>query len=167
MRPVTERETADWTALARQYGFVDERGDFALGRFVFGRFSLERVGAARMYMRFITPVPAGLYTEELERKTPPILFDRTAEGEVIIPGRWWQRNFERLGEDPQTPGDIRKRAALLARYARFSDAVLPASLETIAILAPDDKGELVPHEAVPPGTEAVILVEGIPEQPGE
>lgn len=161
MRLVTPEEAEAWRALARQYGFVNDQGDFALGRFVFEKFGLERVGAARIYVRFITPVPAGLYTEELQRKTPPILFDRTAEGEVIIPGRWWQRNFERLSEDPEAPPDVRQRAAVLARQARFSDAVLPADMETIAILAPNEQGELVPHEAVPPGTEAVILVEGL------
>ncbi|MBI2073132.1 MAG: hypothetical protein HYT81_08895 [Gemmatimonadetes bacterium] len=167
MRPVTNEEAEEWTALARRYGFVNEQGDFALGRFVFGKFGLERVGAARLYVRFITPVPAGLYTEDLQRKTPPILFDRTAEGQVILPGRWWQGNFERLSEDPQAPADVRQHAARLARHARFSDALLPASVETIAILAPDERGELAPHEAVPPGTEAVILVAGAPEQQEE
>lgn len=160
MRPVTQEEAEQWRDLARQYGFVNEQADFALGRFIFGRFGLERVGAARMYVRFITPVPAGPYTDDLQRKTSPILFDRTAEGEVILPGRWWQLAFERLSEDEQAPADVRQRAAVVARQARFSDAVLPADVETIAILAPDENGQLVPHEAVPPGTEAVILVEG-------
>lgn len=167
LRPVTKEEAEEWRALARQYGFVNEQGDFALGRFVFEKFGLERVGAARIYVRFITPVPAGLYTEDLQRKSPPILFDRTAEGQVILPGRWWQRNFERLSEDAQAPADVRQRAALLARRARFSDAILPADVETIAILASDDKGELVPHEAVPPETKTVILVEGVPDQQEE
>lgn len=160
MRSVTKEEAEEWTALARQSGFVNEQGDFALGRFVFEKFGRERVGAGRVYVRFITPVPAGLYTEDLQRKVPPILFDRTPEGEVILPGRWWQLNFERLGEDAQTPADVRHRAALMARRARFSDAVLAADIETIAILAPDEKGKLVPHEAVPPATRAIILVEG-------
>lgn len=164
MRPVTKEEAEAWTALARQYGFVNEQGDLALGRLVFEKFGLERVGAARIYVRFITPVPAGLYTEDLQRKTPPIRFDRTAEGEIIIPGRWWHLNFERLGEDASAPPDVRQQAARMARHARFSDALLPASLETIAIVVPDEKGEMVPHEAVPPGTRAVILVEGSPER---
>ena len=167
MRPVTPEEGEAWRALARQYGFVNEQGDFALGRLIFAKFGLERVGAARIYVRFITPVPAGLYTEDLQRKSPPILFDRTAEGEVILPGRWWQLNFERLSEDRDAPADVRRRAALLARHARFSDALLPADMETIAILAPDEKGELVPHEAAPPGTQAVILVEGLPARQEE
>lgn len=118
-------------------------------------------------MRFITPVPAGIYTEDLQRKPPPILFDRTAEGEIVVPGRWWQSNFERLGEDTEAPAEVRQRAALLARHARFSDALLHADVETIAILAPDEKGELAPHEAVPPGTQAVILVEGLPARQEE
>ncbi|MBI2080121.1 MAG: hypothetical protein HYT86_00070 [candidate division NC10 bacterium] len=165
MRVVTPEEAEEWRALARQYGFVNEQGDFALGRFVFEKFGLERVGAGRVYVRFITPVPAGLYTEDLQRKGPPILFDRTAEGQIIIPGRWWQSSFERFGEDPAVPADVRRQAARIAHHGRFSDAVLPADVETIAILVPDEKGEPVPHEALPPGTRAVILVEGVPDQP--
>lgn len=160
MRLVTPEETEEWRALARQYGFVNEQGDFALGRFVFEKFGLERVGAARIYVRFITPVPAGLYTGDLQRKGPPILFDRTAEGQIIIPGRWWQSSFERFSEDAAASADVRRQAARIARHGRFSDAVLPADVETIALLVPDEKGEPVPHEAVPPGTRAIILVEG-------
>lgn len=160
MRLVTPEETEEWRALARQYGFVNEQGDFALGRFVFEKFGLERAGAGRVYVRFITPVTAGLYTEDLQRRTPPILFDRTSEGQVIIPGRWWQSSFERFSEDPAAPADVRRQAARIARHGRFSDAVLPADVETIAILVPDEKGEPVPHEALPPGTRAIILVEG-------
>lgn len=48
MRPVTPEEAEEWQALARQYGFVNEQGDFALGRFMFEKFGLERVGAARI-----------------------------------------------------------------------------------------------------------------------
>ncbi len=82
MRPVTRDEALGWLAMARKYGVVGDEG-----RFGFGRCVLERADAHRWTVRFITPVPAGLYTEDLRPKVPPIQFDRTSAGEIILPGR--------------------------------------------------------------------------------
>jgi hypothetical protein len=147
MRQVTHEEAERWTAKAREYGFVNAEGNIALGRFV-----LERDETGQLYVEFVTPCPAGFYDEELRPKTPPILFDRTPTGGIILPGRWWQLTFERLSEDEAVPAEVRKGTALMSRGVEFGDAILPPDTDTISFLAPDWEGELVQHEALPPGT---------------
>jgi hypothetical protein len=151
MRPVTAAEVEAWSALARRHGFMNEAGDFA-----FGRYIVETTAGGDVSIVFITPVPAGLYTEDLQPKTPPIRFDRTSGGEIILPGRGWQRTFERISEDETAPPEIRHIAGLAARHVQATDARLPPDTETIAILAPDDQGRMIPHEALPPGTRVSL-----------
>ena len=80
MRKVTKEEAKAWKELAREHGFVNEEGHFALGRFV-----VDESDENHLHMQFITPLPAGLYTEnDLQLKTPPILFERTSTGEIIL-----------------------------------------------------------------------------------
>ena len=153
MRPVTRDEADGWLALARQYGVVDDQGGFAFGRYV-----LERVDTHRWTVRFITPVPAGLYTADLRPKVPPIQFDRTPAGEIILPGRWLQTTFEHLSEDPTAPPDVRRAADVVARTVGISDCLLPADQETILIGAPDERGAVIPHEALPPGTSVELTL---------
>lgn len=154
MRRVTREEAEAWTSLARQYGFVNADGDIALGRYV-----LEQE-AGQTWVHFITPVVAGLYTERDARpQTPPILFERTDAGEIILPGRWWQRMFESLGGDENVPEDVRRGAAVAARTVLVSDYLVPAVVETISFLAPNDAGEMVVHEALPPGTRIPLMIQ--------
>jgi len=147
MRQVTPDEVETWTALARQYGFVNAGGQIELGRYV-----VEQTETGQRYMKFITPLPAGLEEEDLRAKAPPILFDRTPPGEIILSGRWWQLVFERLSEPAHVRGEMRQKAALAARTTQFEDLLLPADTDTITFLAPDRTGNLIVHEALPPGT---------------
>jgi hypothetical protein len=146
MREVTQAEAASWTALAEEHGFTDESGDLEPGR-----FAVESFEGDTLTLRTITPIVAGLYTEDLRRKTPPIMFDRTAGGEIVLPGRWWAHMLERLSDGLEDAGDLRAAAGArqLAREASFLDVALPADTDTIAFLAPVDD-ELVVHEALPP-----------------
>ncbi len=90
MRQITREEAESWLEVAREYGFVAEDGTFALGRFVTEEIDDDR----NLLVRFITPLPAGQYTEaDIRPKTPPILFDRTGDGRIILPARWWQLKF--------------------------------------------------------------------------
>ena len=147
MRQVTREEAEAWTEMARQYGFVNADGQIALGRYV-----VEIAETGQLSVEFVTPCPAGLHDEDLHPKIPPILFDRTPAGEIILPGRWWQLTFQRLSEDESAPAEVRKNAALLARGADFGNALLPPDTDTISFLAPNWEGNLVRHEALPPGT---------------
>jgi hypothetical protein len=157
MRKVTRREADAWTALAEQYGFTDAEGDVALGR-----FDMEAT-AGGLLIHKITPIPAGLYSEALERKTPPIRFDRTPAGEIILPGRWWQLWFERVQELEELPAAMRRDAGVAATGVVFPDILLPADTDTIVIDAPDWDGRLVAHEALPPGGQIRLTLPGKPQ----
>ena len=157
MRRVTQEEADEWMSLAHGYGFAGEKG-FALGRFI-----VEEMEEGEIYLQFITPVPAGLYTEQLEPKPPPIQFDRTAAGEIILPGRWWVHMFELLSEDAEAPEDVRRTAATASRRVSFSDAFLPPTTETILISAPNKEGEMVPTEALPPRTRVRVNIQPLSE----
>jgi len=154
MRRVTREEAEGWTSLARQHGFINADGNIALGRYV-----LEQ-DDGQTWVRFITPVVASLYTERDARpKTPPILFERTDTGEIILPGRWWQQMFELVAGDETIPAEVRRIATVAARSVVVSDCLVPAAVETISFLAPNDAGELVVHEALPPGTRVPLMMQ--------
>lgn len=150
MRRVTRDEAAQWMSLAQEHGFASEKG-FALGRFV-----AEGMESGNLKIRFVTPMPAGLYSEDLRPKEPPMMFDRLATGEIIFPGRWWQDMFEKLSEAEEVPDEVRRNAALTARVIDMSDGFLPADTDTVEIRASDAQGNLVAHEALPPNTIALI-----------
>ena len=154
MRNVTEQEAEEWMALAQQHGFASKEG-FALGRFIVEPTEVPK----EISLLVITPIPADLYTENLQTKTPPIEFDRTAEGQIILPGRWWQHMFERTSEDPEIPEDVRRNAQRMSRHSFVPDTFLPVATETISILAPDASGKLVPTEVVPPGGRISFMLE--------
>ncbi|HET8531351.1 MAG TPA: hypothetical protein VFO08_09400, partial [Methylomirabilota bacterium] len=48
---------------------------------------------------------------------------------------------------------MRQMAAAIVATTICHDALLPAATDTIEISAPDPEGNVVPHEALPPGTE--------------
>lgn len=147
MRKITQQEADEWMALAYEHGYVSEDGEVALGR-----FQVEQVTEGRLRLTLITPVIAGKYSEELQPKTPPIMFDRTPEGNIILPGRWWQHMFERMAGDGDIPAEERRLGGIAARHVFVGDALLPPDRDTIAMSAPDESGEYVTHEALPPGT---------------
>ncbi len=151
MRKITRQEAAEWMALARAHGFTDADGRVALGRFV-----VAQDPDGRVRLTFVTPVIAGAYTEDLQPKTPPILFDRTPDGRIILPGRWWQHLFERAAEDESIPAEARRLGGVAARHVFVPDVFLPPDTDTIQMSAPDERGEYVTHEALPPGTEAYL-----------
>ncbi len=147
MRKITLQEAHEWMALAREHGYVNDDGDVALGR-----FQVEETPGGQLRLTFLTPVIAGMYSEELQPKTPPILFDRTPDGRIIIPGRWWQAMFEALAEIESVQEDERRLSAVAARHIVVGDALLPPETDTIEMRVPDEDGAYVNHEALPPGT---------------
>ncbi len=158
MRQVTREEANECMSLARTYGFATEDG-FALGRFI-----LEEMGVEEVCLQFVTPLAAGSYTEQLESKTPPIQFDRTPAGEIIIPGRWWAHMFELVSEAADVPEDLRRKSAVLSRRIHVGDVLLPPTTETIRISVPDEEGKMVPTEALPPRTRARIRIQPSSEE---
>ena len=159
MRKIQQAEAESWTALARQHGFTDAEGNIEIGCCV-----IEPDGRGTSCMRFITPVPAGLYDSmTLAKKTPPILFDRDDAGRIIVPGRWLQYMCEELAEDDRAeddrvPPSVREIASIAARSGIFEDYHLPPDFETIEFMASDDEGNLVLHEALPPETRIPMAI---------
>jgi hypothetical protein len=157
MRSVTRDEANEWMALAQEHGYVNKQGQLELGRFEFE----PEVQA----IRIVTPFIAPLFKEDLTRKTPPIQFDRTPDGQLIIPGRLWQDVMSRLSEVEDLTEELRAAAAQAARHMHVEDAYLPAETYTIAMRAPDDQDEVVTFEALKPGT--YIGIQMIPMDKGK
>ena len=147
MRKISQSEADEWMGLARERGFVNDRGELALGR-----FQVEAAAGGQLRLTFLTPLVAGTYSADLQRKTPPFLFDRTPDGRIIIPGRWWQSMFETLAALDAVPEGERQLSAVAARHVVVKDALLPFETDTIEMRVPDEDGAYVTHEAVPPGT---------------
>lgn len=155
MRKPTGEEADKWVSIAREHGFVGEGGSFKLGRFIVEGSEEDAI----IYVQFVTPVPAGIYTEgTVEPKAPPVVFERTSAGEIILPGRWWASMFETLSGQPEVPPDQRQTALFASRHVQAGDVHLPAETDTIEILAPNHKGDIVPHEALKPGTRCIISI---------
>ena len=152
MRKVTQEEADNWRSLAEKHGFIDKSGGISIGRFVIESFVNKRI-----VLKLITPLIAPLYTHHGNNlKSPPILFDRTPDGQIIIPGRWWAGMFDSLSEHPDVAGSVRDKALLASRVIKVPDALLPSNTDTISFLAPDDNGKSIPFEALPPGGKIVI-----------
>jgi hypothetical protein len=152
MRKATQEETNNWMSLAKEHGFIDESGGISIGRFVIESFINKRI-----VLKLITPLIAPLYTHHGNNlKSPPILFDRTPDGLIIIPGRWWAGMFDSLSEHPVVAGSVRDKAIPASRVIKIPDALLPPDTDTISFLAPDDNGKPIPFEALPPGGKIVL-----------
>lgn len=160
MRQVTRAEAKEWTKLAHEYGFVIKGRHVPLGRFVPIDSTTEDKFLV-IQLLTITPIIANPYSGTgLTKKRPPIMFDRTAAGEISIPGRWWQTMFERLSEHEtdDVPAGVRVKARAAAQSIHVPDVLLPADHDTIEIYAPDDSGDLVSFEALPPGGRITMKI---------
>jgi hypothetical protein len=157
MRAITQEDAERWTSLANEHGYVTDDGNILIGRYTIE----EGLRSDSMSIRVIIPIIAGPYTDLLERKTPPIMFDRTDDGRIVLPGRWWQRLFEKVSEDESVDDDLAAYAAAASRQLVFEDVYLPADFETISFLAAlvdSDGDEPVQHEAIPPDTILRVVV---------
>lgn len=158
MREVTPNEARAWTELAEEHEATDSHGSIATGRFV-----THRLGPDVLELELVTPLVSGEISEQLERKQPPVMFDRTTTGELVIPlGRWIRDAFERLAEDDETPDDVAYSAHVAAHGGVNMPAtvLLPADTDTIAFQLPDEDGEMITHEALPPGGRIRLTVRG-------
>ena len=157
MRNMTEREAERWLALAREHGFGSSEG-----RFVLGRFIVAGRDADGLVLSVITPIPAGLHGRNVQAKAPPIMFDRTPAGEIIVPGGWWRLMFKQVNQDKSAPAAMRQMAATISATVVCDDALLPADTDTIEILTTDSEGNVIPHEALQPGTQIRVRLHGSP-----
>ncbi len=151
MRKVTPQEVKEWVELAEAHGHTDAHGNVAPGRFT---VSQERPG--EYVLTLVTPLPAPPRTPDLRRKTPPIMFDRTPDGDIVLPlGRWLDFMFEEASRDQPPEGRMLARALSRAAFTA-GDAILPAETDTIEFVLPDEDGNPVVVEALPPGGHITI-----------
>ncbi len=156
MRKPTREETDRWLTVAREHGLVGKEGAVQLGRFVVEGSDEEPV----VYVQFITPLPASIYSDCTGEPTgQPVPFERTAAGEIILPGRWWAAMLDTLSGQRDVPPDQRQTASFASRRIAPWDVFLPAETDTIAILAPNHNGDLVWHEALRPGTRCILSLQ--------
>jgi hypothetical protein len=73
----------------------------------------------------ITPLRATEYTEDLQPKPRPWRFDRTADGRVVLRGRWLLGVFEAIRDDPDRPETERAMAAGAVLHASLADTPIP------------------------------------------
>jgi hypothetical protein len=152
MRSITAEEAKRWMQLAEEQGHVRD-GHFELGRF---RTEFDREhDPPLIHLRIVTPIVAPERDEELQPKTPPIMFDRTEDGRLIIPGRWIANVFEGAAMMPETSAAERAVGLQFAR-AMIPDMYMPADFDTIEVEAPNEEGEFVVFEALPPGGTITI-----------
>jgi hypothetical protein len=122
------------------------------GKYAFGSVFAEGDRAEHLTIHFHTLVPASYY----KQTAPPILFDRNAAGEIVLPGRWWQDYVAAASRvKDNAPEDLRA----LAQELRSSDMVnasVPARAHTLLIELNDLEGRLVTQEVLWPGTEAFV-----------
>jgi hypothetical protein len=148
MRRPTQAEVGARMAQAKELGLVNEEGLFALGRYhVEGQHP-----DGGLALVFDTPVVASLEGPDLQPMQPPIMFDRTEDGRIILPSRWWQHTFEKVAQSEETPAEVRREAWIAAQTVVVPDAYLPSDTDTIEIMAYDRADNLVPFEALKPGT---------------
>jgi hypothetical protein len=143
VRRLTAEEHEQWSALIGEHGLCKIA--------VTDEPSADAAGIVEIVVRVVTPLGADDHTETLERKTSPILFDRTPDGGVRVPWRWWQRWFERLGASNRWSADV-------ARRGEFEDCVLPATTDTVAMVGEDATGAPLTWEVLPPGTLLTVRV---------
>jgi hypothetical protein len=153
MRRATPAEIDGWRTLAEAHGFLDPSGRVELGRFV-----VETIDG-RLWARAITPVRASPWTDALKEKAPPIRFDRTLDGELRLPGRWWAHLFEGISQRETLPEGVRVLAARIAHEASLPTTLLPSSTDTIIIMADGPQGRRIEFEALPPGIMLPIPLE--------
>jgi hypothetical protein len=154
VRKLTPQEREHWSALFAEHG----RGTFVVHkpeRVVFEQIGGSDASAIEVVIRLVTPLGADDYEEKIETLAPklsPILFDRTADGSIVIPERWCQRWFEILyGSNPWLMANA-------VRRGHFCDCVLPTSTDTVEVIREDANGAPVSWEALPPGTLLTVRV---------
>jgi len=158
MRPIIPPAVWEqWLADAQQYGF----GTYRFGSSWAGG---DRPGCLTLH--FNTLVPASLYVSAEKQKAPPILFNRTPTGEIILPGRWIQEYIAAASwVEDNSPEELRLLAQEFSNPGTV-DALVPAgpeqlkatSADTLLISLPDLEGRAVSQEVLLPRTEAFVFV---------
>jgi hypothetical protein len=64
--------------------------------------------------------------------------------------------FDRIRGDAESSEPIESKAFLVSRKNEIPDMFLPPSTDTISFRAPDENGQVITFEALPPGGKIVL-----------
>ncbi len=129
-----------------EHGLTTESGDVKMNQCIL----LPPPG---IHLLVALPWPADQYGPELQRKSPPIQFERTEQGEIIIPFRSVLGKVEELVSNPAASEALQAFALDMSRRAESRpDIVLPASVETVALKIEEEDGTTTITEALAAGT---------------
>ena len=102
---------------------------------------------------------APVYSDALERATPPLRFSRSPDGMILIPGRWFLTVLEAIRDDDSRPEKERALARVARNIGRFADVKVPTSRVQMVRGLWRETGEEVEIEVlVPPVTMSVHLI---------
>ncbi len=118
---------------------------------VFGQAILMPGQDRGFALLIVTPCPTDRYGPDLKPKPSPIQFERTRNGRIILPGRWFASKLEELAENPAAPEGLRTLAINMSRRAEIPDTVLPDEAWTIEMRVRKEDGTEEIIEALPPG----------------
>jgi hypothetical protein len=155
-----ERFTDSAIKVFQTHGLVNSGGDVAVGRCML----LPSQGAG-LSLLLVTPCPVDEYDDNLQRKPSPVRFDRTSEGAIVLPGRWFLTKVEEVADDPAVPEELRDAARQFSRTALVDPLILSPETPTVALNVRDQEdGKPTLLEALPGGTTlTVALSKGEPE----
>lgn len=145
---------SEWHQRARELGLVDAAGYIKPNVVLI--HGVDESGDIVM-AELVTPLRAPEYTEDLQRKSPPWRFNRTADGRVVLPGRWFVEVFAAIRDDATRRHEERAIAARASAVSSLEDVVLPDGCVVIehAIKRPD--GVISCEMLLPPVTFNVQL----------
>ena len=149
-----ERFTDSAMELFQAQGLVNSRGAVGVGRCML----LPSRGEG-LSLLLVTPCPVDEYDDNLQRKPSPVRFERTPEGAIVLPGRWFLSKVEDLADNPTVPDGLRETARQFSRTALVQPLVLSPEIPTVALNVPTQDGSQVLLEALPGGTTLTVTLQ--------
>jgi hypothetical protein len=154
-----ERFTDSAMEVFQAQGLVNSGGEIAVGRCML----LPSQGAG-LSLLLVTPCPVDEYDDNLQRKPSPVRFERTSDGAIVLPGRWFLTRVEELADNPAVPEDLRDTARQFSRTALVQPLILSSEIPTVALQVGAEDGSQTLLEALPGGTTLTVTIsQGEPE----
>jgi hypothetical protein len=154
-----ERFTDSAMEVFQAQGLVNSGGEVAVGRCML----LPSQGTG-LSLLLVTPCPVDEYDDNLQRKPSPVRFERTPEGAIVLPGRWFLTRVEELADNPAVSEDLRDTARQFSRTALVQPLILSPEIPTVALQVGAEDGSQTLLEALPGGTTLTVTIsQGEPE----
>ena len=150
-REEAEHFTDSAMKLFQDHGLMNQSGEVALGRCILLPSQNEGLS-----LLLVTPCPVDEYDDNLQRKPSPVRFERTSEGAIVLPGRWFLTKVEEVADSPAVPEELRDTARRFSRTALVDPLVLSPQIPTVALNVSAQDGTATLLEALPGGTTLTV-----------